>query len=673
MRRSCSECGRKKKSCDGQQPCGRCVESGSQCTYSKRRWHLAQPHQHQRQSQRLDRDGARGREVLLESTHPGALAASGMLPMKRYYTLSSSGQLAIPIMFRLSASPATGLVGMQENAFLSDFFGCVGFLPLTTKSHIREMMVKIMTAPSSLQQSAVGADCDDESSFDAIARGADWSQASERNQLPMDPSTCTFWCAIALGALAKGSPIESVSKYSELAQEALAKSYSGPADVEIAKAWVILAYLCCFMGDMVRFQEYLALSKSFLTSSIGQGSADMLPVGFAEVVKHNYATFSSCGQQWQMKSYRSKEQATPPQLNEAATEAELYLYVAQSYIVYEQILHETVTKQSAMVFNSLYEAVSDGRSDGVRGVDQVFLPQELSDGIDKMWGSVGGLSFEPLERAVDRPSVRGGIGSLLINTSLIFSKAAKGDLHAALEKMSLCLEVFEKYPGLCRSTVGCHLAHLVLVSLAAIGDCRAQPMYDKLRGCYNSFRSSRSRPIPPLDEWRGVDAFCDDVICRAMDLDGSKLKALSASLVESMESCAGTKNMVIDEGETALRGRWENQIGMISACNVAEKTLGTVAVCPTGGEAECRMGSTMVSTAPNASPASLNIPCRLLTTGLHSDHAECKVDSLVITPESFLPQMSEGSGVVEDAEEGSIGAEDWLDVTHAMLDALLTD
>lgn len=35
----------------------------------------------------------------------------------------------------LSPSPATGLVGMQENAFLSDFFACVGFLPLTTKRY----------------------------------------------------------------------------------------------------------------------------------------------------------------------------------------------------------------------------------------------------------------------------------------------------------------------------------------------------------------------------------------------------------------------------------------------------------------------------------------------------------------------------------------------------------
>ena len=33
---------------------------------------------------------------------------------------------------RLSASPATGLVGMQENAFLSDYFACLGFLPLAS-------------------------------------------------------------------------------------------------------------------------------------------------------------------------------------------------------------------------------------------------------------------------------------------------------------------------------------------------------------------------------------------------------------------------------------------------------------------------------------------------------------------------------------------------------------
>ena len=27
-----------------------------------------------------------------------------------------------------------------------------------------------------------------------------------------DPSACTFWCAVALGAVMKGSPVESVSR-----------------------------------------------------------------------------------------------------------------------------------------------------------------------------------------------------------------------------------------------------------------------------------------------------------------------------------------------------------------------------------------------------------------------------------------------------------------------------
>ncbi|CAN0023654.1 unnamed protein product, partial [Ectocarpus sp. 13 AM-2016] len=186
MRRSCSECGRKKKSCDGRRPCGRCVRTGSHCRYSKRRWHLPQPH-----GQEQHQPGA----VLLQSSPSGALVSAARLPLKR---------------LRLSASPAVGLVGMQESAFLSDFFGCVGFLPLTTRSTIREAMVEIMATPATLQRPAVGGGCDEEALFDAIARGADLIKASERHQFPMNPRSCTFWCAIALGALAKGSSFQSV-------------------------------------------------------------------------------------------------------------------------------------------------------------------------------------------------------------------------------------------------------------------------------------------------------------------------------------------------------------------------------------------------------------------------------------------------------------------------------
>ncbi|CAN0350071.1 unnamed protein product [Ectocarpus sp. 12 AP-2014] len=196
-----------------------------------------------------DQDGVNTKEVLLHST-TGALMTSGV-PFKRC---------------RLSASPATGLVGMQENAFLSDFFSCVGFLPLTTPSHIRETMVTIMLPPTSFQQSVFGDDCDETGHyFEAVAPGGDLSKISAGNLLLMDPSACTFWCAVALGALVKGSPIESVTSYAQLAQEALAQSSSGPGDADVAKAWVILANLHGFMGDkgfaeIVKFRDIANVS-----------------------------------------------------------------------------------------------------------------------------------------------------------------------------------------------------------------------------------------------------------------------------------------------------------------------------------------------------------------------------------------------------------------------------
>ncbi|CAN0165572.1 unnamed protein product, partial [Ascophyllum nodosum] len=45
---------------------------------------------------------------------------------------------------RLSASPATGLLGMRENGFLNEYFGCLGLLPLASESTVREGMVKLM-------------------------------------------------------------------------------------------------------------------------------------------------------------------------------------------------------------------------------------------------------------------------------------------------------------------------------------------------------------------------------------------------------------------------------------------------------------------------------------------------------------------------------------------------
>ncbi|CAM9589719.1 unnamed protein product, partial [Hapterophycus canaliculatus] len=55
---------------------------------------------------------------------------------------------------------------------------------------------------------------------------------------------------------------------------------------------------------------------------------------------------------------------------------------------------------------------------------------------------------------------------------------------------------------------------MMLATLAAIDDSRARGMYDRLRLAFNSCRVSHTQPIPPLDEWQGMAAICNDLNCR---------------------------------------------------------------------------------------------------------------------------------------------------------------
>lgn len=76
-------------------------------------------------------------------------------------------------------------------------------------SYIRGTMVKLLATPANTRQPGAVL-CDG-----AGVAYLDTTPAEDacgnvlRN---MEPSTCTFWCAIALGALAKGSPNQSVSR-----------------------------------------------------------------------------------------------------------------------------------------------------------------------------------------------------------------------------------------------------------------------------------------------------------------------------------------------------------------------------------------------------------------------------------------------------------------------------
>ncbi|CAN0124670.1 unnamed protein product [Ectocarpus sp. 6 AP-2014] len=204
-------------------------------------------------------------------------------------------------------------------------------------------MVTLMMSPTR-QQSIATRDCDVENKFDKIVSEDKVGNTWERDDLPANPSTCTFWCAVAIGALVEGHPIESVAHYFRRAKAALA-SYTGPTNMEMAKAWTILGYLHAFSGDVENFCEYLALSDSFIRNSAERGSRDSLPVGFSEVVEHGEATklFTGRANSEEIESFLAQEISFPT-ISQIATEAEVSQFVLQSSVV---TMNRALRKQRA--------------------------------------------------------------------------------------------------------------------------------------------------------------------------------------------------------------------------------------------------------------------------------------------------------------------------------------
>ncbi|CAM9174833.1 unnamed protein product [Ectocarpus sp. 4 AP-2014] len=669
MRRSCCECGRKKRKCDGLAPCSRCLGSGVQCTYSKRKPHQPQP-QHQHHRRPRGPAGMQSTELLRHSSS-GALQACGMLPLKR---------------FRLSASPATGLVGIQENAFLIDFFGCVGFLPLTTPSHIRGEMVRMMTLSTTPHRPGASHDSPGQGQLGAIFTE---DGITTGNQLSAGPSACTFWCAVGVGALVRGSPVESVANYSRLARDAL-DAYTGPVNAEVAKAWAILGYFYGFMGDTATFQEYLGLSDSFLTDSIERGATDILPAGFAEIVRLKQTVKVYTGNlDAAYIHFLGSRRRDPPQVNPAANEEDLYRFFCQTFAAFEELVFEKACEKSATRRNlSADEPCGEDRGSGSPH-GNAPQAEDVSDAM-VMGLNDGLINFEHLQETVDRPNIRKGIGGLLMNMILALKKAKNGDTGGAFERLEHCVEVFERYPGVCRCMMlWCHVSHAILAALAAIKSSRARELYNRLRDVYNPSRPASFLPAPPLEEWSGMSAFCDDFQCRCYEgvIAGQARSIFPAPSNRTSNNtglqqthCTEDYLEVVDEdhdgGIVSAGVIPENAIGtmMYAPCSNGDKPMSSTSSWELNQEPTPRMGppvgpswsTSHVHGEPDRGAASGTDACSGAVEGCGSGMASGLV-APVPNMSLRLPELTQVHGVPEETWDDTIATADWLDVTHAML------
>ncbi|CAM9651184.1 unnamed protein product, partial [Ectocarpus sp. 4 AP-2014] len=591
--------------------------------------------------------------------------------------------------FRLSASPATGLVGMRENAFLGEFFGCVGFLPLTTPSHIRGVMVKMMTLSTIQQQLGALHVSPDQGQF-----GANFTEdaVNTGNQLLTGPSACIFWCAVGVGAVVKGSPVESVANYSRLARDAL-DAYTGPVNTEVAKAWAILGYFHGSMGDMAKYEEYLELSSSFLIDSMQKGSTDMLPAGFAEIVsqKDTVQVYSGQLDAAGIESLGTLRRHAP-QMKPAACEADFYRYVAQSHAAFEQVVFQRACQNSATRRHSKEDEPCEDNGGGAIPHGNAPQAEEVSDAMVAALKE-GLMDFEHLQETADRPNIRTGVGGLLINMTLAFQKAVNADAGGALERFGHCVEVFERYPGLCRYRIlWCHLGHAVLGSLAAIDDSSARGLYARLREVYNSSRLPSSLPAPPLEKWRGISAFCDDFLCRTFEgVITSQPFGVFSTPPLCASGCAGSQGTQYTEENLQAVDR-EHLSSIVSATVTPDDGIGSImgASCSNADKPKACTSSweshqdpapqVSPTVKPSLSPSALHFESVKGDTSDDTDVLSGAVEACgggggVIAGSGpqvpDMPVTSPGLSEVDGTTHGddALTAADWLDIAQAMMDA----
>ncbi|CAN0378950.1 unnamed protein product, partial [Pylaiella littoralis] len=275
----CDFCVKRKRPCDGLgfKHCSFCIaKNRPECRYSHR---LPTPSR-VATTKTFTRSTDMGENVAHASQLPppqlsdqrswhadGANAIQG----ERHHT--ATGPLPLPLKRgQFSASPATGLIGLQENGFLSDFFDCLGFLSLASESGVRTAIFSVMHAaepeefgattspPLHVAEGAIQCLVDG-----GNLSGGHWDQAVPAGGGPLlhDSSTCLLWCAVGLGALVRGCPLTHVEGYVDLAQVSLTHCFDG-ITLDSARAYLAMAVLHDFLGNQTKSHGYLESATSIV-------------------------------------------------------------------------------------------------------------------------------------------------------------------------------------------------------------------------------------------------------------------------------------------------------------------------------------------------------------------------------------------------------------------------
>ncbi|CAM9553176.1 unnamed protein product [Scytosiphon promiscuus] len=524
QKKSCDLCVFRKRKCDGAMPtCGFCRSRGSECHYSFRRPNRPRGYA---------RDAAveRGGQPRLEE---GGKTGSGYGSGEEESCETEQRQPEPPPIgwkrIRLSPSPATGLVGTKENAFLGSFFSCLGFLPLTHERLIRGTMMDILLAspsgPEGIDQLSV-----EGQNVGKIPKLEEASPAGDQEQSGGDAaSACALWCTIAMGALVQGQPPGQIAPYMHLAWTSLSQCFD-TVSVESGRAFLMMAYLYNFMRDDHKFCRYLEIARRVVNrlpeNTVQKQEIDeLVMMGDDTRIFHTaalgpseldaYCTDNSPALEVPDVVHKSDLCRLLLQADRRMMKAFLRDHRAHEYHKLEKVSREEIYAEGGV---EGYLSGISVKMDGVT-IDSTKIDEETSPSRpgDETWKCTeeARTIFARLGEAAEAPEIRAGVGSLLYNSILGYLDMITGsaEFEAGYDKVKHCAEIISRYPGLCRFSTWRHLSHCLLSFLSKLGDVGR---FEDLRQAYNSVRAEDAPEVPPQSEWTMV-GFCDHIFCRSMD------------------------------------------------------------------------------------------------------------------------------------------------------------
>ncbi|CAN0339839.1 unnamed protein product, partial [Ectocarpus fasciculatus] len=379
---------------------------------------------------------------------------------------------------RLSASPATGLVGMQENVFLCDFFGCLGILPLTTESTVRNAMVEVMMRQCGGQAYFGNSGSGMEGLAEDEKMG--WGGAlARRDPLPDHPAKCMMWCAIALGALMRGIPVEHVMGYVQLARESLAECFDGRS-AEHVRAYLIMS----FLHSQEKNQRYLSFAVNIVTKLTPEDVPKELAL---MLMTTDNLRVSACNQPpGDDLSTSCDEVVGIPQQVRDAQHLLMPTDISNVFLAADGLLDQAfaadMTSASAFPASGGGPAPHENREPALgESYRELGGDGVIEEGGKQVWGAgVVGEDKEltnrlrldtdvpPAGPAMKRlirealPELTGlaktlessdtcsGVGGILYHGNVAYMRAVDGDLVKSFKSLQACVDVVVRYPGIVR-------------------------------------------------------------------------------------------------------------------------------------------------------------------------------------------------------------------------------